>query len=687
MDMWGPACIIGQDCERYFLLVVDDYTRYTMRFRKALLVLRLHSDRGGEFSSDLLRDFCRGEGILQLFMLPASPQKNGIAEICFGLVMEVARTSMILAAAPYFLWPFAVQYAAHQLNLWPHVSLSETSPALCWTGEVGNASVFRDVTFDKSVPFFCLFPYRSPPPPPPPLFLGPGPPLVDPLPPQGPAPSGVSQVDPLPRVVPVEVAVDSGAARGAASGGAASGGAAFGGAESVRAEPGGAELEGAGSGGAEPGGAEPGGAELEGAEPGGAELEGAEPGGAASEGAESGAAGARGSAAGGTRAGGVGAPCLGGTGVPTEARGTGGAGAAGPGGAGAGGVGGAGARGARARGAGAGDPRAGGAGSGGTGAGGLELDELELETRALEALGLEALALAALELEELELEALALEALEVLELGPDSLLPTLSPYAEQTDSFTERREPESRRASPVRAIRTGRRVPRPHPPPLPCTHVMALRPSSVPLRVPLLPFLESSLPVVPDPASDLARATRPTVSRLLATVVPDPSLESTAASSLVAELVDLAAACRLDYATSLVAKQEDFECLAAAVPHLVDMLLAPKGDLDARDIPTLCSYAEAIMGPYSSQWQTAMDAEMASWKTTGAYIDAVPPSGVNIVDGMWIFRVKRPPGSPPVFKARYVARGFSQRQGVDFFQTFSPTPKMTTLWVVLHVAS
>ncbi|CAI7836791.1 unnamed protein product, partial [Closterium sp. NIES-53] len=79
--------------------------------------------------------------------------------------------------------------------------------------------------------------------------------------------------------------------------------------------------------------------------------------------------------------------------------------------------------------------------------------------------------------------------------------------------------------------------------------------------------------------------------------------------------------------------------------------------------PTPRSYAEAIEGPYSSQWQAAMDAEMASWK------------------------VKQPPGSPPVFKARYVARGFSQRQGVDLFRTFSPTPKMTTLWVLLHVAA
>ncbi|CAI7831737.1 unnamed protein product [Closterium sp. NIES-53] len=82
-----------------------------------------------------------------------------------------------------------------------------------------------------------------------------------------------------------------------------------------------------------------------------------------------------------------------------------------------------------------------------------------------------------------------------------------------------------------------------------------------------------------------------------------------------------------------------------------------------------------------------MDAEMASWKSTGTFVDEVPPPGANIVSGMLIFRVKRPPGSPPAFKARYVARGFSQRQGVDFFQTFSPTPKMTTLWVLLHVAT
>ncbi|CAI7885605.1 unnamed protein product, partial [Closterium sp. NIES-54] len=170
MDVWGPARVRGQGHERYFLLVVDDYSRYTTvfplrskgevtevlidwirgarrqlskRFGSDLPVLRLHSDRGGEFSSDLLRAFCHAEGIRQTFTLPASPQQNGIAERRIGMVMDVARTSMIHAAAPHFLRPFAVQYAAHQINLQPRVSLPETAPTLRWTGKVGDASVFR----------------------------------------------------------------------------------------------------------------------------------------------------------------------------------------------------------------------------------------------------------------------------------------------------------------------------------------------------------------------------------------------------------------------------------------------------------------------------------------------------------------------------------------------------------------
>ncbi|CAI7764833.1 unnamed protein product [Closterium sp. NIES-54] len=695
--------------ERYFLLVVDDYTRYTTifplrskgevsavlipwictvrlqlheRFGQDQPVLRLHSDRGGEFSSDLLQDFCRGEGILQSFTLPDSPQQNGIAERRIGLVMEVARTSMIHAAAPHFLRPFAVRYAAHQLNLWPRVSLPETSPTLRWTGKVGDVSVFQvwdsrafvrdtsadklsaraisciflgfvldapgwqfyhptslgvlpshDVTFDESVPFYRLFPYCSAPPPPPPLFLAPGPPPVDPLVPQDPAPSGVSQVDPLPGNAPAQVAVGSGAALGAASGGAASGG----------AEPGGAGSEGAGSGGAEHEGVEPGGAESEGTESGGAEPRGA---------ASSGAPGAG-------EAGDTGA---GGAAVTTRAGGTGGTAATGPGGTRTNGAGAAGAGGAGAGGAGVGGPSAGGAGAagagvGGTGAGGAGAAGDGAVDPGAGGAG---------------------DTVRLRPYFPASPLPAPSPYTEQSGGLTERREPASRPISPVC---TARRAPRSRPPPVPGTHTMAFRPSSVPLRVPLPAPPESSLLEVPDPASDRAHAASPTVARPLATVVTDPSFESAVGSALVAELLDFAATCRLDYASTLVAesvpasppyvggecaigtdvledRQEDFECLAAAVPCFASMLLAPEGDPDAPDISAPRSYAEATTSPYSSKWQAAMDAEMASWKSTGTYVNAVPPSRASIVDGMWIFRVKRPPGSPAAFKARYIARGF-----------------------------
>ncbi|CAI5979911.1 unnamed protein product [Closterium sp. NIES-65] len=186
MDVWGPACVRGQGGEWYFLLVVNDYP---------------------------------------------------------------------------------LRYVAQQLNLWPRVSLPETSPTLRWTGEVGDVSVFRVwgvcalvrdtsavklssrtippcvffgfppdapgwqfyhptsrsvlssqyVTFDEMVPFDHRFPYRTAPLPPPPLFLAPGPPPIDPLPTQGPAPSGVSQEDPLPLAKPVEVTSNSGAAAGGAA--------------------------------------------------------------------------------------------------------------------------------------------------------------------------------------------------------------------------------------------------------------------------------------------------------------------------------------------------------------------------------------------------------------------------------------------------------------------------------------
>ncbi|CAI7738404.1 unnamed protein product, partial [Closterium sp. NIES-53] len=113
--------------------------------------------------------------------------------------------------------------------------------------------------------------------------------------------------------------------------------------------------------------------------------------------------------------------------------------------------------------------------------------------------------------------------------------------------------PVSRAVSPVCTARAGR-VLRPRPPPIPGTHSMTLRPSTAPQRVPLPSPPASSLPDGPDPEFDSLRAASPTNTRFLATAVTDPLIESSVASALVAELIDFAAACRLDYATSLVAE-------------------------------------------------------------------------------------------------------------------------------------
>ncbi|CAI7891031.1 unnamed protein product [Closterium sp. NIES-54] len=83
---------------------------------------------------------------------------------------------------------------------------------------------------------------------------------------------------------------------------------------------------------------------------------------------------------------------------------------------------------------------------------------------------------------------------------------------------------------------------------------MTLRPSTAPQRVPLPSPPASSLPDGPDPESDSLRVAHPTLTRFLAIAITDPLFESSAASALVAELVAFAAACRLDYATSLVAE-------------------------------------------------------------------------------------------------------------------------------------
>ncbi|CAI7813206.1 unnamed protein product [Closterium sp. NIES-53] len=324
MDVWGPAPVRGTHQERYFLLVVDDYMCYTTFFplrnkadvrsvlipwiratchqlhewfQRDLPVLRLHSDRGGEFSFDLLAGLCRDKGIAQSFTLLASPQQNGIAQRRIGLIMERHGPHSVGEASAFRVWGV--------LSLVRDTTASKLSPrtlrcafpgfptdAPPWQFYHPRSRRFlssQDVTFDKSVCFYRLHPHASHP---------------------GLAPLGVSQVDPPPLVEPLVISSDTtgpaegddpaadvmatthrsprlgtppgflprpsspplqpvdvgtGAAGGGDTGGEDAGGAGLGGAETGGGETGGGESGGEGSGGASSGVSDFGGADSTGA--------------------------------------------------------------------------------------------------------------------------------------------------------------------------------------------------------------------------------------------------------------------------------------------------------------------------------------------------------------------------------------------------------------------------------------
>ncbi|CAI7820918.1 unnamed protein product [Closterium sp. NIES-53] len=415
MDVWGPAPVGGTDQECYFLLVVDDYTCYTNvfpsqrkvdvsgvlipwicatrrqlreRFRRDFPVLCLHSDMGGEFSFDLLTGKVGDASVFWVWGA-LSLVRDAKASKLSSCTLRRVFLGFPTDAPP---WQF---YHPRERRVFSS----------------------QDVTFDESVCFYRLHLHASHPVLLAPLFLVSVPPPVDPLPPQGPALLGVSQVDPPPLVEPLEISSDSSSP---SEGGDPAAddtvatrrsprlenppglppqpsspppqpAAVDSGAETAGAELGGAERASEGSGGATTGGAGSGGTATGGADFGGA----ASPSGGGAVGDPSGGPGAgqpphpdiletlspqaihvwifrRGSPGGGGYGpAGAGAVSPGGTAGARGAggaTGAGGAGAASPGGpAGAGGAGAAGTGGAGAAGVGGAE---GAAGAGGTGAGG-----------------------------------------------------------------------------------------------------------------------------------------------------------------------------------------------------------------------------------------------------------------------------------------------------------------------------
>lgn len=87
-------------------------------------------------------------------------------------------------------------------------------------------------------------------------------------------------------------------------------------------------------------------------------------------------------------------------------------------------------------------------------------------------------------------------------------------------------------------------------------------------------------------------------------------------------------------------------------------------------------------------WTVAMKEEMSALAANDTWTLVQPPPGVNIVDCKWVFKTKlKADGTLERLKARLVAKGFTQQDGVDFIETFSPVIKPGSIRLVLTIAT
>ncbi|KAJ9551584.1 hypothetical protein OSB04_015629 [Centaurea solstitialis] len=194
-DVCGPFRSATRHGERYFVTFTDDFSRYgfiylmknksdTFEVFKGFKnevenqlgkkIKMLRSDRGGEYLSHEFYDYLRDCGIVSQLSPPRTPQLNGVAERRNRTLLDMVRSMMSRATLPMSFWGYALETAAHILNLVPTKKVAKT-PSEMWTGtcpslahiKVWGCEVFvRRETNDKLEPraekcLFVGYPYKS----------------------------------------------------------------------------------------------------------------------------------------------------------------------------------------------------------------------------------------------------------------------------------------------------------------------------------------------------------------------------------------------------------------------------------------------------------------------------------------------------------------------------------------------
>ena len=106
------------------------------------------------------------------------------------------------------------------------------------------------------------------------------------------------------------------------------------------------------------------------------------------------------------------------------------------------------------------------------------------------------------------------------------------------------------------------------------------------------------------------------------------------------------------------------------------------------DIDEPRSLKAALSSPHAEEWKSAMDREFNSLIHNETWELVPRPEGVNVVNNRWLYKVKRKPdGSIDKFKARLVAQGFTQTQGLDYEEVYSPVARFQTIRSLLALGN
>jgi hypothetical protein len=97
------------------------------------------------------------------------------------------------------------------------------------------------------------------------------------------------------------------------------------------------------------------------------------------------------------------------------------------------------------------------------------------------------------------------------------------------------------------------------------------------------------------------------------------------------------------------------------------------------------SYEEAVC---QQVWKDAMMEEYQSIMKNDVWEIVLRPEGKSMVNSKWIYKIKHATyGSIEKYKARFVVRGFSQKEGVDYEETFSLVTRYTSIRTIIYLAS